>query len=318
MQPGVATKLRAVVLVGLVAAGCASAPAYDPGALTKDPKAKLRAAELAYRSNAPEYAALRDELAKDPVAAAWLVRMFVTDLITVREGRSLGEDTEFLREAARLEDPLEVRAIAEVKALGAAAVPAIVGDLLQHEQAQPRELGIELAAAVGQPAVPALHELVRTGDGKQQRAAARALGRIGLDDAAFTALQRLTADGDFTVRADALRSLRGGGPRAQQLLIERLRADDDAFVRRKAAETLGHFPSRVAGDALVGYLERCERDNDRDGQRAAHRSLQAVTGEQPPEGRKVVVHSAATWRSLVTKLGELPPAAAPASGPQPR
>lgn len=316
MQPGVATKLRAVVLLGFAAAGCAGAPAYDPGNLSKEQVARCRAVETAYRANSPDYPALRDDVARDPVAAAWIVRMLVRDVFTAREGQPLGEDTEFLRAAAGIENPLETRAIAEIKQLGVVAVPALVGDLLKHEQPLTRELGIELLADVGQPAIPALQEVVRTGDSKQQRAAARALGRIGIDDTVFATLRDLTRHGDFTVRADALRSLRGGGARAQQLLIDRLRADDDAFVRRVAAQTLAHFPSRASGTALADFLERCERENDRDGQRSAHLSLQAVTGEQPAAGKKVVVHTAPQWRSLVAKLGDLPVADAPGTRPR--
>ena len=60
------------------------------------------------------------------------------------------------RAAADIEDPTEQRAIQEIVALGEAAVPVLVGDLLLHRQPQPRELGIELLGYVGAPALPKL------------------------------------------------------------------------------------------------------------------------------------------------------------------
>jgi hypothetical protein len=158
MQAGMATKRAVGAILGVVLAACASPPParYEPGTPTPAQTGQLKAAEAAYRSASPDYPKLRDAIAQDPVACGWLVRMFVRDVFSAREGRPLGEDTEFLRAAAKLADPLEERAIAELRALGAAAVPTLVGDLLQHDQPQPRELGVELLAEVGQPAKPAL------------------------------------------------------------------------------------------------------------------------------------------------------------------
>jgi HEAT repeat protein len=291
MQSGAATKRVLGAALAVAIASCASSPPrYEPGAPTPEQAARLKAVEVAYRANAPEYPAQRDAIAQDPVAAAWLVRMFIRDVFTAREGRPLGDDDELLRAAAKIEDPLADRAIAELKALGAVAVPTLVGDLLQHEQPQPRELGVELLGEVGQPAKPALMQLARTGAQKPRRAAIRALGRVGFD-AEGMALARTMAvdDGDYTVRADALRSLRGAGPEAQRLLIDRLQADADPYVRRVAAATLAAFPTTAAATALVDFLAVCERANDRDGGIAAQRALRAMAGTR-------TARSVAAWR----------------------
>lgn len=305
MQPGAATKRWPLAGAALLAA-CAGGEARAPSRMSDDQLARLAAVERAYRSASPEYPAMREALRADPVAVAWLVRMFVRDVIAVREGRPLGGDEELLRAAARVPDPVEDRAVAELRQLGAQAVPTLVGDLLRHEQPHPRELGVELLAEVGQPAVPALQQMARDGAPRHRRAAARALGRIGTDDAIVATLAALAGDPDFAVRADALRSLRGG-ERAQRLLIERLRADDDPFVRRVAAQTLGGFRSTAAAMALIDHLERCLRERDGAGELAAQAGLQRLAGTRGPR-------SAAAWREFASRLGDLPPAPAAPAG----
>jgi HEAT repeat protein len=293
MQAGMATKRALGAVLGVVLAACAAPPParYEPGPLTAAQTAQLKAAEAAYRSASPDYPKLRDAIAQDAAACGWLVRMLVRDVFTAREGRPLGEDTEFLRAAAKLADPVEQRAVAELKALGAAAVPTLVGDLLQHDQPQPRELGVELLGEVGQPAKAALLPLAKEGPNKQRRAAIRALGRIGFDAEGFALAQALaTGDGDFTVRADALRSLRGGGAAAQALLIERLRGDGDAYVRRVAAETLTDFPTTASATALADFLDASEKAGDRDSRRVAQRALCEMAGVR-------AARPAAEWRS---------------------
>lgn len=291
----------AAALVSLLLAGCASeAPKYDPGPLDAERAAKCRAAELAYRSQAPEYAALRDELAADPIGVHWLVRMFVRDLIFVREGRPLavaGDETEVIfKAAAGIEDPVERRAIAEIEALGAKAVPTIVADLLQHSQPQPRELGIELIARIGPTAVPGLLPLVRSGLARERRVAARALGAIGDDEVVHTEVVRLAQDADFTVRADAMRGLASGGERAAEALRAALVADPDAFVRRVAAQSLARHPGAKSARALVDYLARCQTEGDVKGEVAAQTSLQKVAGVR---GTRTL----ANWRKWLDQQG---------------
>ncbi|HEX5053578.1 MAG TPA: HEAT repeat domain-containing protein [Planctomycetota bacterium] len=276
-------------------AGCSSAPErYRPGDLSPAQQDQCRAVERAYRTQAAEYEALRDAAKADPVVAGWLTRMFIRDVFTVREGRPLGEDA-ILRRAAKIKDPVETRAMAELAALGAAAVPTIVGDLLRHGQPQPRELGVELIALVGPAAIPALQELAHDAEARHRRAAARALGAIGGEGPELATLRELAGDGEYTVRADALRSLGGGGPEARKLLVERLHDDPDPFVRRVAAQTLAQYPGAISGRALVDYLERCKRERDVQGERAAQDSLQKLAAAIGPR-------TPAAWRAWLEQL----------------
>lgn len=288
---------RAAAAWAMLFAACAgsSVEPFRPGALDAAQLELCRATEQAYRRGADDYEALRASAAADPTTAAWLVRMFVRDVFTVREGRTLGKDEELLRAAAKIEDPVESRATAEIVRMGAVAVPTLVGDLLCHSQPQPRELGIELLARVGAPAVPAVVELAQHGDTRQRRAAGRALGAIGTAGDVLPALRQLLADGDYTVRADALRDLHDGGAPVRALLIDRLRADADPFVRRTAAQSLAHFRDRVAATALIDYLERCKTDRDYRGEEAAQDSLQTLAGSHGPR-------TPAAWRAFAQTL----------------
>ena len=246
--------------------------------------ARLRAVEAAYRSGDPQYPALRDAAATDPVLANWLVRMFIRDVFAVREGRPLGKDEDLLRAAARIQDPVEARALAEIQSLGLTAVPVVVGDLLRHEQPQPRELGIELIGRIGAVAVPALQDLARDGEPRHRRAAARALGAVGQGAAGLEVLRELAGDQEYTVRADAVRSLRQGGVDARSLLIDRLRSDPDPFVRRVAAQSLAGFPGAASAQALIDHLERCKHEGDFAGQRtpdAWRAYAQGLTDSEP-------------------------------------
>jgi HEAT repeat protein len=266
----------------LLLAACASSRPQAPARMSQAQAEKCKELELAYRAGAAEYPALRDELIQDPIVVPWLTKMFVRDLITVREGRPLGEDQEFLAAAAKLELKVATRAIAEIETLGALAVPTLIDDLLRNTQAQLRELGIELLARVGQPAREPLLRLMRTGEEHEQRASARALGRIGVATEVFAALRELAQDGDFTVRADAVRALRTGGEPARLLLIERMQKDEDAFVRRTAASTLAAFPTTATALALVDFYDRCVNERDREGARAAQRALMELANTRNP------------------------------------
>lgn len=306
MQPAVATHhLRSLALLtALGAAGCSSGPSrYGPGALSPAQVEQCRGVEAAYRQQSADYAQRRDAALADPVVTSWLVRMFVRDLFAAREGQELGEDTPLLRAAARIQDPVEVGALAELQVLGATAVPTLVGDLLLHEQPQPRELGIELLTRIGVPAVPALQQVARTGSARARRSAARALGGIGQDERAVATLRELASDPDFTVRADAVRSLRTGGEPVRRLLIERLRADDDGFVRRTAAQSLGAFRGADSMLALVDYLEYCKRAPDPKGEQIAQQSLQQLAGSRGPR-------TPDAWRAAAARLATEPPGGA--------
>jgi hypothetical protein len=340
----------AACAVSAVLAACASASANDPSKparLSPEQVAQCREVELAFANNAPDYAAKRDAVARDPVAKQWLVRMFVAEVVAIREGRAVDEGTasvhtpprahadqqirgtlhqqrdadarasrdRVLREIASDRLPTgsgtrEQRAIAEIVALGDAAVPVLIADLLQHEHTQLRVLGVELLAHVGAPAIPGLQQVARDGQPRQRRAAARALGLIGADGEVLATLRALARDGDFTVRADALRALHDGGAEAQALLLERLRDDDDAFVRRTAAATLGNFRTKAAAVALCDFVARCERDGDLDGARAGRTALMAMAPDHRPRLPDA-------WRAFAATLGDDPIAPRATANPHP-
>ena len=298
------------IVAGLAA--CASQPAWTPGELTPAQWEKCKALEVAYRGQAPEHPTLRDELAKDPVASAYYVRMLIRDVFLVREGRPLGESEDLLLAAAKVKDPVEVRAFAEVKALGAAAVPTVVGYLLRHPQALEREVGIELIGQIGPAAVPALRELAHDAEARHRRVAARALAAASTGSDVFEALAGLAKDDDFKVRADAMRGLQvAGGAEAAALLRERLRDDADPFVRQKAAQALVAHPERETGLALVDYLERCIREKDSPGERIGQASLKALAGATGPR----TVSAWRTWASSWRPARLAPPPPVPANQP---
>jgi HEAT repeat protein len=282
-----------VLAVLLAACAGTEVPPFRPAALTPEQAQLCRDAEQAYRNGAPEYEALRQRVAADPTASAWLTRMFVRDVFAAREGRPIGEGEN--DPTVRADAQADPRAVTEIVALGAAAVPVLVGDLLANGQPQPRELGVELLARVGAPAVSAVLPLAASGDARQRRSAGRALGAIGAAGDVLPALRRLATDEDFTVRADALAEIHDGGEPARALLCERLRDDDDAFVRRIAAKSLAHFRDRAAATALVDYLERCKRDGDHRGEMAAQASLQAIARTRGPR-------TPAVWRAFAQTL----------------
>jgi hypothetical protein len=294
----------------LLAAACASGRP-EPARLGGDQVAKCRQLEQAYRAAAPEYATLRDQVVADPVAAAWVTKMFVRDVFTAREGRPVDQDRWRWLATSQKADPLEARAIAELVHLGAIAVPTLVEDLLYHDQPLPRELGVELLARIGAPAVQPLQKIARDGEPRQRRAAARALGGIGATGDVLATLRDLAADGDYTVRADALRAMEGGGDEARAVVLAALREDQDPFVRRVAAETLAAFPRRSTALALVDYLERCKREDDRRGEEAAQTSLQRVEHAASGAVRDVKApHPLApkrtpqSWRTFAQSLDE--------------
>lgn len=300
MPPGAATNVcrcRGAAFAALLAA-CAGADEQRRAESLAPAQLDIcRRVERAYRERSEDYPALRNAAVADPAVAAWLVRLFVVDVFRAREGKPLHEDRDLLRAAARLEDPVESRAVAEIVALGAAAVPVLVGDLVHHTQPQPRELGVELLVRVGAPAIPALVTVARDGRPQQRRAAARALGAIGVDADVLSVLRSMVDDGDYAVRADALRALRSGGPAARAVVVESLRTDADPFVRRVAAQSLARFPSATAANALIDYLERCKRETDVQGELTAQASLQEIAGTRGPR-------TPAAWRAFASGLSD--------------
>jgi len=287
----------AIGLSLLVCGACANSGNSRRVKPSKEVVVKLAAVERAYRGEAPEYAALRDDLIGDPVAAAWLTRMFVRDVVRRREGRPLEQDQNLLRAAANLEDPVEKRAIDELVVLGAVAVPILVEELLLHDQSHNRQYGIELIGYIGRPALAAVLEVARSGRVRDRRAAARALGVLWREPEAMACLIRLAGESDFTVRADAARGLRHGGEAAAATLRAMARRDPDAFVRRTAIAALVDHPGRATADALIDCLVRYQDEADSRGYEATQAALVELAAATAPR-------SVESWRRWAASLPE--------------
>lgn len=283
MRTSVPSRLLVSAAVACWAA-CAGGPQrpqlYDPGEITAEQKARLHRAEQAYRAEAPEFVELRDELAADPVTAFWLTRLFVRDVLWVLENRPVSEQ-EFLQAAAGARHPVEARAREQIAELGAAAMPCLVEDLLKNRLTDRRELGVDLVGEVGAPAIPAVLDLVRDRETRHRRAGIRALGALPPAPETMVVLEKALDDPEFTVRADAARALGRGGSAQAARLRDVLVRDADPFVRRVAAETLAHFPTRATAAALIDYLERCQQDRDAEGAETAQASLQRIAQSGP-------------------------------------
>lgn len=315
MPPTDRPRLRALTrcalrVAGVLAlAGCAAGlESYNPGEMTKAQFARCREAAQAYVDRAPEYVVLRDALREDPVASRWFVRYLEQEVVRVREGQSevLSEDKvqadqirELQKAPAQFDLPGERRdrrAIGQIVAMGAPAVEVVIADLLTSRQEFLRAIGVEVLAGLGDLAVPALLDLVRRGDSRDQRVAARALGAVGPAGPALAALEELTRSPEWRVRSDAVQALVGGGSAARDLLI-RMLADGDPFVRRKAAESLGGYRHAVAAAALVSFLEQGKQRNEWPEELAAQKALQQMSGAAGPR-------TAAAWRRYVEQLRE--------------
>lgn len=283
MQPRLAITMSLVLF-----AACAGGPAtqdpqelFDPGRPTEAQLAQLKQAERAYRDRAPGFAAQRDQLAEDPVTAAWLTRLFVRDLVLIRENPSTDRDA-VLRAASGQRNPAEQAAIEQVQALGAAAMPVLLEDLLKNRQGMPRELGVELIGAVGAVGLPALQPPLRDGDERLRRTALRAVAAMPASPAVLAVLRQAAQDPEFSVRGAAMRGLAIGDDTDAARLRQALATDADPFVRRMAALALGGHPEPQNAAALIDYLARSKRERDRLGEDAAQEALQQLSGTHKP------------------------------------
>tara|TARA_R110002072_G_scaffold299403_5_gene474941 strand:- start:27658 stop:28641 length:984 start_codon:yes stop_codon:yes gene_type:complete len=297
-----------LALIAVSACGTA-ANSYSPGQLDDDQMNRVKLVVKAFVLSYDNYPELRDELLQDPVATKWFIRDLESRIVNARNGQAemLGEEKvriDRVKEATRQRNtPAEwnlpgqrpdSRAIAQIIEIGEPAVDVVVNDLALSPQEFLRGIGIELLTGIGDPAVPALLQLARTGDQQQQRVAARALGEIGAVGASFEALRELARSPEWRIRSDAAKGLANGGAEARDLLIGML-ADEDPFVRRKAGESLAAYKDRAAATALVDYLESCKTAKDWTGELAAQKALQAIAGSKGPR-------AAAAWRRFADEM----------------
>jgi hypothetical protein len=245
---------------------------------------RLREAERLYRAGDPKFAAMRDELARDPATAYWLTRMLLVDVVR-RVDAAASSDDSFLATVTGSQSPIECEALDHLRAMQAAAVPALVADLLERRDDR-RRLGVEVLAAMGPGVLPELAPLLEDDD-RRLRLRAVQVASLVRGPEAVAVLERGAADAEFTVRAAALRGLVRSGPQAAARLRQAAAGDADPFVRRVAVAELGALAAadseacrdRETAKVLVDYYADCAERQDVDGMRAADASLRAVSGQ---------------------------------------
>lgn len=290
----------------MLLAGCGGAPdvrvsPLDVGdssaPLTPEQSQELAAAERLYRAGDPEFAARRDELARDPVLARWLTRMFARDAVIAFDRRQ-ASDVEFLRQAAG-SDPVWDRALEQLAAMGGAAAPCLVEDMLRHPRHDRRRLGVTLLGATGEGSLPALKDLLATPDAPLRRLAVLAVGEMTPTPATRESLLRAATDREFTVRAAAYEGLAHAVGTVSETLRGALGTEADPHVRRVIARALGADPTKATAAALVAYMRRCLDAEDKAGFEAAHEALSRLAGLDPRRPRGY-----AAWASWAAEQPE--------------
>ncbi len=304
----------AALVATLIAGACGGSP------LTKRPDAetfaRLAEAERAWRAESEDYPAMRDELRQDPVAVVWLTKMFVREVVRLRGAKTVGFGENMVVQAKNVPAVMQAgadeadraadarrrlwkRAILELVTLGEDAVPVLIDNLLLDDQVHLRQYGVELLGYVGEPAIPALLDASRSSDDQHRRSAAQALGAVADHAEVFARLREMTKDREFTVRADAARSLRSGGAEARDLLCEIVGGDDDPFVRRSAVKALGGHRDRRAANALIEFLAQSVNDGDWRNVEAAQDALREMAGLRGKQQ-----HSPEMWKEWAAGLPE--------------
>ncbi len=136
------------------------------------------------------------------------------------------------------------------------------------------------------PAVPALAKMLFDPDFTDRLAAAATLETLGAyAEAAVPDLGRAVHYGDVENRVAALYIIQSIGPERSKSLIPSVTdalKQDDARVRRAAAETLGKYGPLARDPATVAALRRAMGDSDQEVRINASEALLEVLGNDPP------------------------------------
>jgi HEAT repeat protein len=165
-----------------------------------------------------------------------------------------------LTELVTADQSLEVRIVA-TRALGKAGSAGAAAILLRSlSRADPVPDGIIASALLelGPEAVPALREALsgeRAGGRRQRTMAANVLGLLD-EMPSWTGMVANLASGDLEVRASAVRALgRLGVPQAAEAIAPCLAPDEDPGLRAAAARALGRIGNPDSAPALARCLD---------------------------------------------------------------
>ncbi|MFB6304606.1 MAG: HEAT repeat domain-containing protein [Haloferacaceae archaeon] len=227
----------------------------------------------------PDVASLRDRLGADDAGTRRDAALGTVDLAD-RAGLP-DEVADALARRARADADAEVRQFA-VEALGVAgrgeaAVAAVLDDPDEWVRA---EAVVALSRVAGGDAADRLRDALDDDHGAVRRNALIALARLG-EIGPDALVERLKEDPVPSVReyaADYLPAIEGETERAERLLAALLARDPDAFVRSKAAESLGELGTERAEEALEA---QGLRDRSDDVRRTAKRALATARGVDP-------------------------------------
>lgn len=245
----------------------------DPAGLER-----LKEAERLWRAGDDEaFAQARGELDQDPVLAFWLARMLVRDALFLRDAATADADT-------MVGPPPWERPFDALVAMGEAAAPCVVLDLLRQRSVDLRDFGARVLHAMGPAALPAWERTFDVADPLVRRYAVHAVTGWEADDGGrvFALLEHATRDPDFGVRAQAWRAIGEAGGDQGARLRAALAAEADGFVQRAIVDALGHQGDVESAEAVVGFLEGAAQVGDADGMEAAQRALMRMSGTNEP------------------------------------
>lgn len=229
----------------------------------------------------PDVASLCDRLDADDARTR---RDAVLGTVDRADRDGLPDDAvEALARRVREDPDAEVRQFAVeslgVAGRGRAAVAAALDDPDEWVRA---EGVVALSRVAGTDAADRLRDALDDDRGEVRRNALIALAKVGELDAGAL-VERLKRDPVPAVReyaADYLPSIEGETERAERLLAALLARDPDAFVRSKAAESLGELGTERAERVLE---EQGLRDRSDDVRRTARRALATARGVDPAD-----------------------------------
>lgn len=251
-------------------------PTVRPGNATPAQEERLKQALDLYRRKDPGFAAIRDELAAEPVTAWAMTIWFAADV--ARSQRSLRTTRdEWGRIAKGAENPLTRYAVGHLQAIAPAAVPCISREMIQNVGDRSKQkLGQVLLAEIGAPSLPELTRLAGDPQWQVRRSVAVCAGISDPELELAPLLEGLLADPEFAVRSTAARAMvervaarypAGGRDRdvaaldaALEPVLDRLAMEQDPFVRGEIVRALGRAQAGPVAAASIRTALAMERD----------------------------------------------------------